>query len=102
MPLFCLKMHTSNVSFLWHVYKSYLNVLIEPRPNSGLIYALSVKPGQHVITQTRCWSSVCTPGVPDGEQWRDVFPFTTFTSCGINRRVPEDISFNCMQKFIEW
>jgi len=34
-------MHTSNVFFLMHVYKSYLNALIELRPNP----ALSVKPG---------------------------------------------------------
>jgi len=34
-------MHTSNVFFLMHVYKSYLNALIELRPNP----ALSEKPG---------------------------------------------------------
>jgi len=46
VPLFCLKIHTSNVFFLLrHVYKRYLNVLIEPRPNPSLIKTLSVKPG---------------------------------------------------------
>jgi len=35
--LFFLKMHTSNGIFLMHVYKSYLDVLIELRANHGLI-----------------------------------------------------------------
>jgi len=38
VALFCLNIHT-NLFFFFkrQVYKSYLNALIEPRPNPGLI-----------------------------------------------------------------
>ncbi len=47
MPLFGIKMHTSNVCSK-HVYKNDLNVLIEQWPNPGLVQALSVKPDHKI------------------------------------------------------
>ncbi len=35
--------------FSKHVYKNYLNVLIELWPNPGLVQALSVKLGHYVL-----------------------------------------------------
>ncbi len=50
MPLFSLKMHTSNVFSKARLY-NYLNVLIDLWPNPSLVKGLSVKPGLNVVAK---------------------------------------------------